>query len=496
MKKHSGLSAMLGVCLAIATLSAAADDKRFYVSPMFEYSLVDKDRGTKDGIGGAIGIGKRMTYGLNLELSGFYTQMKDKSSSIPAGTNQTTKFSGLGAAALISPLQTWPDVFLKLGVYGGQATDHPDSSGTKGFNYRTTVFDSGVGYLLALGPWIHGYDVSLRTELLYRYDAHDRKVAGPTGGNSDFYDFVANVGLYIPLGKLPVPEAPPAVAVEQPAAPPAADADGDGIPDDKDQCPNTPAGAKVDEKGCPLAADADGDGVPDDQDKCPSTPAGTKVDANGCPEGDSDGDGIPDANDKCPATPAGASVDADGCSAEQAAALKPAPSGCRAPLPGEPISLEGCATGESLVLRGVTFEFGSARLTANAKVILNQVADALKARPELKVEIGGHTDNKGSKAGNQKLSERRANSVMAYLVKRGVAADQMTAKGYGFGQPIDTNKTDEGRENNRRVEIKVLSGGNAAPAPAPAAPQEQQATAQQPPAPDQQQQQQPPAPQQ
>jgi OOP family OmpA-OmpF porin len=476
MKKHSGLSALLGVCLAVATLTASADDKRFYVSPMFTYTLVDKDRGTKDGIGGTVAVGKRMTYGLNLELAGFWSQMKDK------GISQTTKFSGIGAAALISPLQTWPDAYLKLAVYQGQATDHPDNAGTTGFSYRTTVFDPGLGYLLALGPWIHGYDISLRTEIIYRYDAHDRKVAGTTGGKSDFYDYVANVGLYIPLGKLPVPEAPAAVAVEQPAAPPSADVDNDGIPDDKDQCPSTPAGSKVDEKGCPLAADADGDGIPDDQDKCPSTAAGTKVDANGCPEGDADGDGIPDANDKCPATPAGANVDADGCSAEQAAALKPAPSGCRAPLPGEPISLEGCATGEAIVMRGVTFDSGSARLTANAKVILNQVADALKARPELKVEIGGHTDNKGSKAINKKLSEKRANAVMDYLVKRGVAADQMSAKGYGAGQPIDTNKTDEGRENNRRVELKVLAGGSAA-APAPAEQPTPPPPAEQPPGP-------------
>src|SRR4029077_12375270 len=96
--------------------------------------------------------------------------------------------------------------------------------------------------------------------------------------------------------------------------------------------------------------------------------------------------------------------------------------------------------------------------------------------------IGGHTDNKGKKVFNQKLSEKRANSVKDYLVKRGVPGDQMTAKGYGFEQPIDTNKTDEGRENNRRVEMKGLWGGGAkaaepAPAEQPAAPPAEQPAA-------------------
>jgi len=88
------------------------------------------------------------------------------------------------------------------------------------------------------------------------------------------------------------------------------DSDGDGVPDDEDECPNTPWGIKVDSHGCPL--DADGDGVPDYLDKCPNTPKGVKVDATGCPL-DSDGDGVPDYLDKCPNTPPGVKVDVFGC---------------------------------------------------------------------------------------------------------------------------------------------------------------------------------------
>jgi outer membrane protein OmpA-like peptidoglycan-associated protein len=88
------------------------------------------------------------------------------------------------------------------------------------------------------------------------------------------------------------------------------DSDGDGVPDDADECPNTPSGVKVDSHGCPL--DADGDGVPDYLDKCSNTPKGVKVDASGCPL-DSDHDGVPDYLDKCPNTPKGVKIDAFGC---------------------------------------------------------------------------------------------------------------------------------------------------------------------------------------
>ncbi|MBN2398563.1 MAG: thrombospondin type 3 repeat-containing protein, partial [Deltaproteobacteria bacterium] len=88
------------------------------------------------------------------------------------------------------------------------------------------------------------------------------------------------------------------------------DSDGDGVPNDTDECPDTPEGVKVDERGCPL--DSDGDGVPDYLDKCPGTPKGIEVDCDGCPP-DSDGDGVPDYLDRCPGTPTGVKVDEWGC---------------------------------------------------------------------------------------------------------------------------------------------------------------------------------------
>ena len=222
------------------------------------------------------------------------------------------------------------------------------------------------------------------------------------------------------------------------------DSDGDGVVDSLDKCPGTPAGVAVDAQGCPLK-DSDGDGVSDDKDKCPNTPAGQKVGADGCPL-DSDGDGIPDDSDECPNSPAGAKVLPNGC------ALK---GDCRKPRPGEPVDQNGCGLSKNFLLKGVKFEFDSDRLTPESKEILNGVAETLKAYPEVNVEVSGHTDYIGTDAYNLALSEHRADAVKTYLGGRGVEDKRMTPVGYGKTVPIDNNDTEEGRENNRRVEFKI-----------------------------------------
>lgn len=161
--------------------------------------------------------------------------------------------------------------------------------------------------------------------------------------------------------------------------------------------------------------------------------------------GDEDYDGVPDERDRCPGTGLGLRTDDAGC----------------VPQAGPPpaATLERAKAGDTIVLHGVNFETGRATLTMNARTILDEVADRLVARGDLRVEIGGHTDDRGSDSYNQALSEQRAQSVMHYLVERGVAADRLSAVGYGETQPADRNDTDDGRERNRRVELKVLEGG-------------------------------------
>ncbi len=106
---------------------------------------------------------------------------------------------------------------------------------------------------------------------------------------------------------------------------------------------------------------------------------------------------------------------------------------------------------------GILFAINSAELNANAKRDIDKLAETLLKYDGTNVVIEGHTDNTGSRELNQKLSERRAQSVVAYARTRGVDATRMEAKGYGFDQPIADNTTAEGRQQNRRVEIIIIA---------------------------------------
>ncbi|MHB8336776.1 MAG: OmpA family protein [Ignavibacteriaceae bacterium] len=273
-----------------------------------------------------------------------------------------------------------------------------------------------------------------------------------SGSNNDML-YTATVGLSYYFGRAKdsdgdgvpdyldnCPNTPAGVAVDATGCP--LDSDGDGVPDYLDKCPNTPAGVKVDAQGCPL--DSDGDGVPDYLDKCPNTPAGVKVDATGCPL-DSDGDGVPDYLDKCPNTPAGVQVDSTGCPIKKA----------------DTVVVTQPAEIESIVLSGdANFEFNKSKLLSNAYAVLDSLVGTMKAHPEYKWEVGGYTDGIGSASYNKKLSQRRAQSVVDYLVSQGVSRNDLKIVGYGKDDPIATNSTNEGRAMNRRVEIKLLSKGN------------------------------------
>ncbi len=109
-----------------------------------------------------------------------------------------------------------------------------------------------------------------------------------------------------------------------------------------------------------------------------------------------------------------------------------------------------------VILEGVNFETNKAVLLEGAGNILDRVAQSLIAHPEVKVEVGGHTDSDGKESYNMKLSQRRANTVRDYLIKMGVPAAQLTAKGYGESNPVADNKTVEGKAKNRRVELKAI----------------------------------------
>lgn len=217
---------------------------------------------------------------------------------------------------------------------------------------------------------------------------------------------------------------------EQPAPAPATtavavrlDSDGDGIYDDEDRCPNTPAGMRVDTKGCLL--DSDGDGVYETFDQCPNTARGMAVDNWGCPL-DSDGDGVYDDLDKCPNSAPGARVDQFGCQIKLTLLIQ--------------------FDTDKEVIRPQ--HFGD---MANAAAFIS-------AYPGEKILIAGHTDSDGSEAYNQRLSQKRAQAVLNYLVsKHNIDATHLTARGFGESQPVASNATAAGKQQNRRVELSLFN---------------------------------------
>lgn len=170
-----------------------------------------------------------------------------------------------------------------------------------------------------------------------------------------------------------------------------------------------------------MKADADGDGVPDGFDKCPNTPAGTKVDGSGCP----------------------------------------------LPTPPPPVANKDTTIVQKFyiteedkrivneAIRNLEFDFGKSTIRSRSLPYLQRVADILRTKG-FSLKLAGHTDNVGSDAANMKLSKDRAESVKATLVSQGANPSRIEAVGYGESQPIATNKTDAGRQKNRRVEFTLF----------------------------------------
>ncbi|HJQ65597.1 MAG TPA: OmpA family protein [Gemmatimonadales bacterium] len=242
------------------------------------------------------------------------------------------------------------------------------------------------------------------------------------------------------------------------------DFDRDGVIDATDQCPNTPASDRVDASGCSLPKDGDGDGIIDATDQCPNTPLYERVNANGCAL-DSDGDGVADALDQCGNTPVGTMVDAKGCELTKDSdgdGVQDPADKCPRTTVGERVDAIGCPVlflerQRRIVLEGVNFETASANLTDQSYVTLDRVAASLAAHPELQVEVAGYTDSRGGDQYNQRLSQSRADAVRGYLIRKGVTADRLSARGFGENDPIDSNTTTDGLARNRRVELHRLN---------------------------------------
>ena len=232
------------------------------------------------------------------------------------------------------------------------------------------------------------------------------------------------------------------------------DNDRDGLIDQIDRCPNDPETKNGfdDDDGCPdevkappppvAEKDSDGDGLLDSRDKCPNDPEDKDgfEDVDGCPDPDNDQDGILDTADKCPNEPETINNvdDEDGCPDQGAVKVR---------LTKDHIE----------IMDKVYFETNKAVIKPISFPLLDQVATVLRHNADItRIRVEGHTDSQGKDSYNLTLSQKRAESVRAYLVKQGVEGERLEARGYGETKPIADNKTADGRAENRRVEFVIM----------------------------------------
>jgi outer membrane beta-barrel protein len=264
--------------------------------------------------------------------------------------------------------------------------------GCEKFNVRS--FGNRTDYGLNVGGGLRWF---LSPHFAMRLDG--RYVVTPVGGNIDATqtNIESTIGVGWVFGAGPG-------AIAQAAPTPDTDSDGDGVYDRTDRCRNTPNGWPVDRWGCPL--DSDDDGVPDGIDRCPGTPRGVKVDERGC---------------------------------------------------AVPVALiQILRERKAVVLEGVEFDNDKDTLRPVSLTTLDEVAASLKDWSDVRLQVQGHCSDPGTAEHNMDLSQRRAAAVKAYLVSRGIDASRLEPKGYGETKPVASNKTEAGRQLNRRVELHVI----------------------------------------
>lgn len=402
MKKLAGCLLWLGVGLS----TAAADDGMGAAPPYIGggglYEIPDGARDSDDGLGAHLqygfSLGGRKGEAVEFDLA---VIERDRDS---GGTDQQAALSanwvkGLGLfgwndeEGLESHLPSFEPY-----VLAGLAIIDDEGLGGDGI---VPGLNLGAGLMFPLGR--SGW--SLRTEARVQGQINDESVPG----EDYLFDYQLRVGLRVPLPVAAAPmqdsayEIPPAdcgVAVVDPVT-------------GRSDC----------------SVDSDRDGVTDAADLCPGTVAGTPVDRNGCSVADvadSDGDGVDDGADACPGTASGLTVDEKGC-------VRP----------------------QTVVLESVRFAKASAELTDEAKALLDQAAAGL-ATQELVIEVAGHTDSQGDSQYNLMLSLLRAENVRRYLVEKGVSRYRLFVKGYGETRPVAPNDTEEGRAQNRRVDLDEI----------------------------------------
>ncbi len=323
----------------------------------------------------------------------------------------------------------------------GQFGLHDVQSSEQGF----TTSESGSAFLrgrntpfewLAQARWAMGAEKSwyvmagAGTRFTPGYGAADVRVLGQIGSHL----LISDIG----------PEDKPKKrrAAEHVDLGPDPDMDGDGFPDAIDQCPTIKEDGKppFPDDGCP-DLDKDDDGILDKVDKCPVVPEDKDgiQDEDGCPEEDADKDGILDKEDACPEVAGVKNED-------------PAKNGC----PEEKKKRIVVTRSEIQLLEPIQFKYNDSAILPVSFPLLDEVVQLMVERPQVKLGIYGHTDNKGGADYNKRLSDRRAAAVVKYIVDKGISSDRLESAGFGMEQPLVDNNSEENRAKNRRVEFKIL----------------------------------------
>ena len=353
------LSTALLAGLAFAQTANAQDfDDRWYLTGSAGFNVQDNDSGTRNAPFVGLGVGKFISD--NWSLDGELNYQNPK-----FDANQDLNWSQYGISLdlrrhFIAEGRNWnPYVLMGLGYQRSEE----EFDAFPSVNSPGEREDSNLAAKVGIGMQGDMGSYGIRTELAYRTDFDDQSIAAPD--EDTFGDFLASVGIIVPLGAAAAPAvAPPPPPVEN------------------------------------------------------------------CADKDDDGDGVNNCDDKCPASQAGQTIGPDGCEVKV-----------------------------SIDLKGVNFDFDKATLRPDSTQILNEAIEIFKRYPELKAEVAGHTDQCGSDAYNQGLSERRARTVYDYLTSNGIDASRLTGpNGYGESRPLeDLGQTVPGckSERNRRTELNV-----------------------------------------
>ena len=457
------LSLATAAALALTGIAhAGSDPGSWYVAPRINGVWVDDGRKAEDDIGFGAALGKAISPKWNVELGA------DSSGHRRAGVDDRLRINTIDLNALrVFKREDRINPYLIAGI--GQIDTNAPS------NDKDIYGKAGLGLMADIAK-----NTSKGTNLQLRGEMHMRKVFG----DPDLTDYVASLGLLYSWGGSIAAPAAAAIAAIAPAVvkPVDGDDDRDGVPNSRDKCPNTPAGAKVDSDGCECG-DVVLRGVTFVTDSSEITPqgqlvldslvaglqrrAGTKLEIRGHTDSvGSDAYNLALSQRRADSVKAylvskglnAADLSTIGLGEMQHIATNDTAEGReqnrRVTLQALSVICEA-RTSEDLVLRGVTFKTNSAVITPTSKLVLDSAVAYLKARPNAAAEVRGHTDSVGNDEANMRLSKARAEAVRDYLIAGGIDAGRLTANGYGETEHIAPNDTAAGREQNRRVTLRI-----------------------------------------